>query len=153
MRTILLVSCVVFCLPVSGYDQPKKSDKPKLEAEKTDLYDIAGYYECNGKDGGGKKYSGICTIHPVDGVFVVTWVVGPSNFTGIGMQLKNGSKQTLTVGWASAKEGQVSRGVNHYDIHKADKGYRLEGKWCSMPGTGQVHAESLTFLKELDKDE
>lgn len=135
-------------------DAPEIKQKPALAPVKDQKIDISGYYTCRGKDAGGKKYSGICTIIVVDGVYVVSWHVGPTSFTGVGMQIVNGTKNTLSVGWATVKDGQVGRGVNHYDVYKGSDGKpHMVGRWCSLPGSGQVHTETLAWLKEIDDDE
>lgn len=139
---------------VAFADQPMKKDEPqKLAPAKDVVYDIAGYYSCVGTDANGKKYNGICTIHQAEKVYIVTWVVGPASFTGVGMQVRHGNKSTLAVGWSFVKDGQLARGLNYYEISKDGDRFKLSGQWCAMPSSGTIHRETLTFLKEIEYDD
>jgi hypothetical protein len=120
--------------------EPEALPKPKLKVEVE--ADLSGYWECKGIDGDSKEYSGVVSIRKLSNVYVVSWLIGLTNFVGVGV--KDGD--TFNVGWAlQGKGGDVQRGVNAYKL--ADG--KLVGKWATLPGNGQVYAETLTFIKKL----
>ncbi len=81
--------------------------------------------------GGGKGYSGKVEIHPHGDVFDVTWTVGKSSYSGVGIK----KADLLVVGWGDAGKGA---GVVLYV--KGDK--KLDGVW-SGPGETKVGKEVL----------
>jgi hypothetical protein len=139
--------------PSAGDGSEKKNDPTPKTAAKVkpgsvdEPADIDGYYNCKGKEAGGKQYSGICVITKKGEVYLVSWMIGSgSTFSGLGIRQGN----TLAVSWAIPGDRGVVRGVNLYTIQS---GGRLTGRWATLPGPGIQQNETLTFLKAVDDDE
>jgi hypothetical protein len=112
-----------------------------------EIGDISGYYVCEGSEGPGKRYKGIAVITKKEEIYIIQWVVGSTNFIGVGIRQEN----TLAASWAIAQDkGGVIRGVNLYQI---EPGPRLVGRWAALPSNGMVRTETLTFLKKLEDDD
>ena len=121
-----------------------KLEKREAQAE---VGDISGYYTCKGQEAGGKNYSGVAVITKKNDVYLIQWVVGAgSTFTGIGVR----QGTTFAASWAMTTEKGVMRGVN---LYKVESGPRLNGRWATLPGNGQMQNETLTFLKALEHEE
>ena len=137
---IALAVLVIVSLIARG-DTAKQS--PEKAPPPAALEPIDGHYACDGwQDGeeGLKPYSGVCTIRKVKGVFVVTWAIGNSSFTGVGLM----KGDTFSVGWCT--ENGKARGVNVY-LLKGDGS--LEGHWVTIPSTLKAQPESLKLLRKL----
>lgn len=139
-----------FILPVCLWalvGSPSPEPAPKLKAEATpEVASIEGYYHVAGSLGTGKEYSGVVTIRQPENaeVYFVQWSVQPGAVT-LGIAFRQDDR--LVVGWI---EGEKGRGVSSYRIESGKRGPRLVGRWASLPGSGQVNAESLEFLRGLD---
>ncbi len=120
---------------------PSDPPKPPKATPAPAAASIEGYYACQGKDDA-DGYEGVTVIRKHGQAYVVQWVVsgGPS-YTGCGT--RQGDR--FTVGWAMVQEGKTLRGVHVFRID----GTTLVGQWASLPGSGQLYAETLTFIKGL----
>ena len=141
MQRIALTALVtlVILLPCHSQEKIKLTEK---------AVDLDGYYSCDGLDGG-KKYSGVVVIQRQGSVFIVQWSLGVTNYVGVGFRTGDDG---FAAGWAmnESKPGApVARGVNSYRID----GKKLIGRWASIPGSGQIGTETLTFLRELPSKE
>ena len=128
--------------------EPTQKDSPikKIPAEEI-LFDIDGYYTCKGNEASGKTYTGVATIAKVNEIYVVSWNMGLSSFSGVGIR----QGENLAVSWSiTAEGGKQIKGVNFYKIKQ---GPRLIGVWATLPGNGLMRRESLTFLKPFEKEE
>jgi hypothetical protein len=105
--------------------------------------DISGVYLVSGKDGQ-KSYAGAVVIRQLGEVYFAQYAVGGTSTLGIGVRLGD----RLSVGWVQA-EGKMTRGVTVYTV----KGKRLDGRWATLPTSGVVHSETLTWLAALPADE
>ncbi len=112
---------------------------PAQPSLKEPAADIAGYYVCEGDDGG-KRYRGMAQIERKGDIYLVSWMMG-NPMAGIGVRVGD----NLSVAWAVAGEKGIVRGVNVYRIGAKT----LEGRWATLPGNGRVSSETLTFMKEL----
>lgn len=156
MRKILALAVLCLCLGI-GHTQDKlcKCD-PVCKCTKDkgcgcdkfccEIGDLSGYYEVNGVESSGKKYFGVCVVDKRADVYLLQWSTGGASFAGVGVRVNN----NLAVGWlAPGPNNQTVRGVTLYSL----KAKSMSGRWASFPGTGQVASETLTFLKELPKEE
>ena len=109
--------------------------------------DLTGIYTVKGQETGGKGYGGICVVSRKSEVYLFQWMVGTSGsaFTGIGVR----QGDVIAVAWALPTEKGIARGVNVYRIESK----KLTGRWASMPGTGALQTEVLTWLKDVEEDE
>ena len=143
-RLFLVVAALGTLAPHSPDTKVAKAEKAGLEQE---VGDISGYYTCRGVETGGKAYSGVAVISKKNEVYVVQWMVGGgSTFAGIGV--RQGS--TFSASWAISGERGLTRGVNMYKI---EPGPRLVGRWATLPGTGSLQSETLTFLKNIEEED
>ena len=122
---------------------------PNLRQVEPEMADLSGYYTCKGQEAGGKNYGGIVVLTKKNDVYLISWVVGGSNFSGIAIRQGN----TLAGSWSIPSERGIVRGVNLSRIEAGTGGPRLTGHWASVPGPGVQQQETLTFLKKLDTDE
>lgn len=124
------------------------SDKLLLKREfKADpqVVDISGYYICKGSEASGKNYTGIAVIVRRGDVYVVTWVINASAFTGIGVC----HGDNFAVSWALQSDKGLIKGVNSYKI---ERGPYLSGVWSTFPGQGARNKEVLVFLKSMEAE-
>lgn len=146
LSSMLLCVALAFTSPSDGVQKtpaPVRPDGP-------DLADISGFYACKGREASGGIYTGVAVVTKRGDVYVVQWTLsGGSSYTGVGM--RQGDK--LVAGWAMPKEDKIFRGVNSYTIQSTASGPVLNGRWAAIPGNGQQHAETLTFLKKLEVEE
>ena len=145
MLNPMMILVLALCAPDRRDQGPvTKANKISLEQE---VGDISGYYTCKGAEGSGKSYSGLAVISKKNDVYVIQWIVGgTSTFTGIGVRQAN----TFSASWAMATDKGLVRGVNVYRI---EPGPRLVGRWATLPGTGVLQSETLTFLKSVDAED
>jgi hypothetical protein len=123
-RPILLVTVAVFLLAA-----PAVSADPKPE--------IAGKYDCKGKDADGGDYKGTVEIKKDKDTYVVTWDLGNfGRFVGVGIR----TDKILSVSWLSG----VNAGVMVYQI----KDRKLEGRWAQLGAKGTIQKETLTLQKK-----
>lgn len=139
MKLFAIVASGFFCLAVLA--APSDPPKAPKAAPAPAAASIEGYYSCHGKDDA-DGYEGVVVIRKHGAVYIVQWVVsgGPS-YTGCGTRIGD----RFTVGWAMTQDGKTLRGVHNFAIEQG----KLSGSWASLPGSGQLYAETLTFLKGL----
>lgn len=136
---------LVLCLFLVAPGEPAKV-KDKLPEEQ----DVAGFYHCVGQDDK-DEYEGIVTIHKMPTklhryLYRVSWQLEGTNFVGLGK--RSGDK--LVVAWAGdGPRGILLRGLHEFVIATGKEGPTLKGKWISLPGSGNEHEETLTFLRPL----
>jgi hypothetical protein len=141
-HTTLLVATTLLVSAANRPDVGKAAAKADTFKDR-EVGDISGYYACNGKEGGGKNYSGVAVITRKNDAYLVQWVIGAGGaFFGIGIR----DGDTLACSWAIPGDKGVVRGVNLYRI---EPGPRLVGRWSAFPGDGSIRTETLTFLKRL----
>ena len=141
--------CVVLVF-TADRDETQLAKAPKVALER-EVGDLQGYYVCKGVEGSGKTYSGVAVITKKNEVYVIQWVVGSaSTFTGIGIRQSN----TFAASWAMPNDkGGIIRGVNQYRIESGSDGPRLVGRWATLPGSGVMQSETLTYLRQLEPEE
>jgi hypothetical protein len=147
IRRILFVG-LVLCVVAANRPEQRVARAKTDRISDDEMGDISGYYTCRGQEANGKAYSGVAVISRRSEVYTVQWMIGDgANFSGIGIRQGN----TLAVSWAlpSDKAG-IIRGVN---IYKIETGPRLVGRWATVPGPGVLQNETLTFLKDLDRED
>jgi hypothetical protein len=143
-RMLLMVSTLGVFAPNTPETSVAKVAKTGLEPE---VADISGYYNCRGQESSGKTYSGVAVISKKNDIYVIQWMIGSgSTFTGIGIRQGN----TFSASWALPAERGLVRGVNTYKI---EPGPRLVGRWATLPGSGALQSETLTFLKSIEEDD
>jgi hypothetical protein len=145
VRKTLLVLTALLALAANRPD-PNLAKGGKVTADDP-LGDITGYYTCKGQETGGKTYAGIAVISKKNDVYTIQWTVGTgSNFVGVAVRQGN----MLSASWALPAERGLIRGVN---VYKIESGPRLTGRWATLPGSGYLQTETLTFLKNLDEED
>jgi hypothetical protein len=109
--------------------------------------DLSGYYVCEGQEGPGKTYRGLAVITKKGDMYLMQWVMGSVNFSGVAIR----NDTILAASWAMAvgDKGTIVRGINMYRI---EPGPRLIGRWAVSSSDGTIRTETLTFLKKLDDD-
>lgn len=150
MKAFCVLTHLVLCLSTTDLapeQEPEKIPFPKVRrpiiaAEVKPAVDLSGYYECDGLEVGGKKYSGLCVLKKKSEIYIVTWVIGTQTFTGVGVH----EDGRFSVSWAVAADKGMVRGINAYKVHDGPK---LVGRWATLPGPGIIQDETLTFLKAL----
>ncbi|MCI0637507.1 MAG: hypothetical protein L0Y72_01295 [Gemmataceae bacterium] len=144
-----MYSSLIALATTLGMFSPPPTDKavPTALALEPEVADLSGYYLCNGQEGLGRKYNGLCVITKRNDVYLMQWVVGGTSFSGIGMRQGN----VFSASWATTNEKGLTRGVHQYRIETA--GPRLVGRWATLPGNGVMQHETLTFLRQLESDE
>jgi hypothetical protein len=116
--------------PAASADAPPPNKEPVACC-----HDLDGVYLVEGTEKG--PYAGATVITRVGDVYRVQTVVGGKPTIGIGVR----QGDLFAVGWTM---GQV-QGVTTYKIN----GRNLAGRWASVPGSGRMHDERLTFLRAL----
>ena len=97
---------------------------------------ITGTYECVGDNGDGTSYKGTLKIVKFGDVFELTWTIGETSHTGVGIF----ENHALCCSWSTTVDGKTVKGVVVYKIEK-DK---MTGRWASHPTNGKVLTETLT---------
>jgi hypothetical protein len=129
---------IVLCLCLSS---PETIGPPsKIQAAPAQS-DLSGIYHVRGHDGK-EAYEGACVLKAEGEVYSVTWTTG-GGLLGIGVR----SGDTLSVGWTIPAEKGLLRGVTQYRV----SGRTLTGAWATLPGSGVVRRETLTFLRGLEE--
>jgi len=125
---MLLKSTLIFvfvCLLVSAADIPVLAQNRQ---------DIAGSYDVEGTNPGGRAYRGMAQITKDRDTYRISWVIG-SNETYVGIGILEGN--VLAVSYSS----QGMSGVVAYRVEGRE---RLEGRWAILGGNGEIQTETLT---------
>lgn len=128
---------LVLCLCLSS---PETLHAPKIQASPAES-DLSGIYYVSGHDGK-ERYEGAAVLKAEGEVYTLTWTTG-GGLQGIGVR----QGDVLSVGWVIPKEGLLLRGVTQYRV----SGRTLVGAWSTLPGSGVVRRETLTFLRALEE--
>lgn len=161
-----MLRILILALPAALAPTDKKPPPTAIAPAQRET-DITGFYAVEGRDpNSGDSYSGVLKIdRQVDAkgntksVYVVYWWVndGPPL---IGAGLRDGDR--FSVSWSMQRdiEGEdgktrrvLTRGINTYKIGGKAEAPRLDGRWCTLPGTGEIGIERLEFLRPLPREE
>jgi len=144
--SFLLLPLLTPIAPAS-IDTTKMVAKADYFAEKI-VGDLSGYYICEGQEGPDKKYKGIAVITKKGDMYLMQWVMGSVNFSGVAIR----NDTTLAASWAMpvGDKGTIVRGVNMYRI---EPGPRLVGRWAVSASDGTIRTETLTFLRKIEDDD
>ncbi len=144
-RTQIALTVAVIASAMTVANTPKQPPEKIGPPVDVATEPMEGYYSADGHEQtatGQKAYSGVCTIRKARDIFVVTWSINGSSFTGIGLMRGD----TFSVGWGMP-DGKVS-GLN---VYKLNSDGTLDGHWATFPGSGKAHPESLKLLRKFTK--
>ena len=131
------------CFDKAGRERPKSFKTTADSGLFTAVYrreraqegpDIAGFYQCEGVEVGGTKYTAEVEIRRLGDAYAVSWTKGTVPLH-IGIGIRKGN--VLAVSFASKTGG----GVAVYQIGKART---LQGEWTDAGGIGLLRTETLT---------
>src|SRR5438309_9746008 len=137
MRTLLFGLMIAAAAPIDN--QKNGMERPKADKVVTEL---DGYYILKGTNEK-ESYEGIVTIRKVANVYAMSWQIDVVNhYVGIGFR-----KGDVLV--ASCSHGNSRTAL----LYKIEPGPTLRGEWTALPGDGQLHIETLTFLKAMNGED
>lgn len=136
----LFLACFAIGIAAPPATNPQPLARQADDAPKTP--DLVGYYTVQGQIvGSDNPYAGIVSITKDGKAYRVRWLLEDGSMA-VGVGILDGS--SLCVGSSVGAGRAVSA---KYEVTQAAGKVTLAGRWASVPGNGQVHTETLTWLR------